>query len=205
VPNVTTANLTYPDNVIQTHRFQYCPMCRAPLERTTLFADNIPRIHCARCGWIQLLTNCICVAVVIRHQDGIVVIHPPDGLGAGFPAGIVEYDEDPKEAAVREAREETGLEIEIVQDLGWSFARYPDFPGPTLYVLFAARATGGTLREGDEGPVKREKHAWTTFSNLPGMRCSPIAPHSGFGSTALRPAITSYTPSSWAGPGSRSG
>jgi 8-oxo-dGTP diphosphatase len=89
----------------------------------------------------------------VKYKDGIVAIHPPDGQGAGFPAGIVEYGEDPKEAAIREALEETGLEIKIVRDLGWSFISYQDFPGPTLYVLFEAQAIGGELREGDEGPA----------------------------------------------------
>ncbi len=146
--------LTYADSVIATHRFQYCPMCKAPLKRDPLFDDGIPRIHCAACGWIQLLSNCICVAVVVKHQGGIVAIHPPDGDGAGFPAGIVEYGENPRDTAIRETLEETGLEIEIVRDLGWSFVTYDDFPGPTLYVLFEAQAIGGELREGDEGPAQ---------------------------------------------------
>lgn len=146
--------LTYADNVIPTHRFQYCPMCKAHLKRAPLFDDGIPRIHCAACGWIQLLSNCICVAVVVKHKGDIVAIHPPDGDGAGFPAGIVEYGENPRDTAVRETREETGLEIEIVRDLGWSFVTYADFPGPTLYVLFEAQTIGGELREGDEGPAQ---------------------------------------------------
>jgi len=42
------------------------------------------------------------------------------------------------EAAVREVLEETGLEVEIVRDLGWSYVFYLYFPGPTLYLLFEA-------------------------------------------------------------------
>jgi 8-oxo-dGTP pyrophosphatase MutT (NUDIX family) len=151
---MTKTNLTYPHNVIPTYRFQYCPMCKAPLSRDPLFADHIPHIHCAQCGWIRLVSNCICVALIVKYKDGIVAIHPPDGEGAGFPAGIVEYGESPQEAAIRETLEETGLEIEIVQDLGWSFVCYEVFPGPTLYVLFEAQAIGGELKEGDEGPAQ---------------------------------------------------
>ena len=147
-------NIAYAETVIPTHRFQYCPMCKALLKRDPLFADNIPRIHCAECGWIQLLTNCICVAVVVTYREGIVAIHPPDGEGAGFPAGIVEYGENPRDTAIRETLEETGLEVEIVRDLGWSFVSYQEFPGPTVYILFEARAIGGELREGDEGPAQ---------------------------------------------------
>jgi len=169
-------NLTYAETVIPTHRFQYCPMCKAALKRDPLFADNIPRIHCMECGWIQLLTNCICVAVVVLYKDGIVAIHPPNGEGAGFPAGIVEYGENPRDTAIRETLEETGLEVEIVRDLGWSFVNYQDFPGPTLYVLFEARAIGGELREGDEGPAQ-----FYTLETLP-----PISPVRHGSYTALQ-------------------
>jgi len=151
---VTEGKLSYPDSVIPVHRFQYCAMCKAALRRKPLFADEIPRIHCIECGWTQLLSNCVCVAVVVKHEVGIVFIHPPDGRGAGLPAGIAEYGESPEEAAVRETLEETGLEVEIIRSLGWSFARYDEFPGPTLYVLFEAQAVGGQLREGDERPAK---------------------------------------------------
>ena len=169
-------NLSYTDNVIPTHRFQYCPMCKAPLKRDPLFADNIPHTHCVACGWIPLVSNCICVAVVAKYKDGIVVIQPPDGEGASFPAGIVEYGENPQDAAVRETLEETGLVVEIVRDLGWSFVCYDDFPGPTLYVLFEAQAIGGELREGDEGPVQVY-----AFNDLP-----PISPKRHGSYTALK-------------------
>jgi 8-oxo-dGTP diphosphatase len=146
--------IEYPDQVIATHRFQYCPMCKADLVRSPMFADNLPRTHCAKCGWTQLVSDCVCVAVIVWYEDGIVAIHSPDGKGPGFPAGIVEYGENPREAAIREVLEETGLEVEIARDMGWSYVYYIYFPGPTVYLLFEARATGGTLREGDEGPAQ---------------------------------------------------
>jgi 8-oxo-dGTP diphosphatase len=151
---MTETNLSSPDNVIQTHRFQYCPMCKAPLRRDPLFADNILHTHCTVCGWIQLVSNCICVAAIVKHNSGIVVLQPPDGEGEGFPAGIVEYGENPQDAVIRETLEETGLVVEIVRELGWSFVSYEDFPGPTVNVFFETRSVGGELREGDEGPVK---------------------------------------------------
>ena len=151
---MSDTHLIYPDNVIQTHRFQYCPICQAPLKRDALFADNLLHTHCAACGWIQLVSNCICVAAVVRHNGGIVVIQPPDGDGAGFPAGIVEYGENPQDTIIRETLEETGLVVEIVRDLGWSYVSYDDFPGPTVYILFEVQSVGGELKEGDEGPVQ---------------------------------------------------
>jgi len=39
-------------------------------------------------------------------------------LAWGLPKGLIEPDEEPEEAALREVREETGLEAEIDEDLG---------------------------------------------------------------------------------------
>jgi ADP-ribose pyrophosphatase YjhB (NUDIX family) len=149
---MTEAVLAYPESVVPAHRFQYCPMCKSPLHRDPVI-DEIPRIHCPACGWIQLVSDCVCVISVVKTEGGIVVIMPPDGLGPGLPGGIVEYDEDPEVAAAREVLEETGLEVKIVRSLGWSFVHYMEFPGPTVYILFEAEAVGGNLKEGDEGPV----------------------------------------------------
>ncbi|NSW53447.1 MAG: NUDIX domain-containing protein [Anaerolineae bacterium] len=145
-------HLPYSDQVIAAHRFQYCPMCTAALKRSPVI-DAIPRIHCPACGWIQLVSDCVCVISVVKAEGGVVLLYPPDGLGPGLPGGIVEYGEAPEEAAVREVLEETGLQVMIVQSLGWSYVAYPDFPGPTVYILFEAEAVGGSLKEGDEGPV----------------------------------------------------
>ncbi|MEZ4620783.1 MAG: zinc ribbon domain-containing protein [Caldilineaceae bacterium] len=94
--------LTYPNSVIQSLRFQYCPMCTTPLTRKVLFDDNIPRITCPDCGWIQLVSNVVGVAVV-AGDEGIVAILPPEEDGVALPAGLVEYGEDPADAAVRGA------------------------------------------------------------------------------------------------------
>lgn len=72
---------------------------------------------------------------------------------AALPAGCAEFGEPPEETAVREVREETGLEVIVVRELpGRSFNR--DCPlGPMLTFFFEARAVGGALRDGAEGRV----------------------------------------------------
>jgi len=52
--------------------------------------------------------------LVFRHLD-----HPPEAVGVQVPAGSIRDDEAPRDAALRELREETGREgFEIVEDLG---------------------------------------------------------------------------------------
>jgi len=145
------SELTYPNNVIPSLRFQFCPMCTTRLVREVIFDDNIPRIRCPKCEWIQLSSNAVGVAVVAVNEKGIAAILPPGEDGVGLPAGLVEYGEDPKVAAVREILEETGLEAEIIGCLGWYYTDRTTWPGPMVQFLYEARIIGGELKGSDEG------------------------------------------------------
>jgi ADP-ribose pyrophosphatase YjhB (NUDIX family) len=59
------------------------------------------------------------VGVVIVHSGKIVLVQRgfPPALGKwSFPGGIVELGETVRDAAVRETKEETGLDVELIQD-----------------------------------------------------------------------------------------
>ncbi|MCB0062569.1 MAG: NUDIX domain-containing protein [Caldilineaceae bacterium] len=146
--------LSYPDTVIAPQQFQYCPMCTTPLVRKVLFDDNIPRVTCPDCGWIQLVSNVVGVAVVARNDEGIVAILPPGEDGVALPAGLVEYGEDPADAAVREVLEETGLVAKIVACLGWHFVHPDGWPGPMVQFFYEAELIGGALAGSDEGDAR---------------------------------------------------
>jgi 8-oxo-dGTP pyrophosphatase MutT (NUDIX family) len=54
-------------------------------------------------------------ASVYIVNDGAVLLHKHKKLGGWLPpGGHIELDEDPNEAARREVKEETGLEIELI-------------------------------------------------------------------------------------------
>ena len=54
------------------------------------------------------------VAIFIVHEGRVLLIHHR-GLNKWLPVGgHIELDEDPEQAALREAREESGLEIELL-------------------------------------------------------------------------------------------
>jgi len=78
-----------------------------------------------------------------RKRRGIVLIerkNPPPGWA--LPGGFVDYGETLEAAAVREAREETSLDVELVGQLGAYSdpARDPRFH--TISTVFLARAAG---------------------------------------------------------------
>ncbi len=107
---------------------------------------------CEACGFIYFRDPKV-AAVVFAVQDGRVLlvrrgVDPQSGRWA-LPAGYVDYGEAPREAAVREVCEETGMTVRItrlIDVLG------PDAPGGTsaIVILFEAEVTGGTLAAQDD-------------------------------------------------------
>jgi orotate phosphoribosyltransferase len=107
------------------------------------------------------------VDVIIEIDGGVVLVrrrNPPEGWA--MPGGFVEYGETLEEAAVREMREETGLEVELVRQFRTYSepARDPRFH--TIGTVFIGRARG-TPRAGDDAAEARV----FTRGSLP----SPIA------------------------------
>lgn len=67
-------------------------------------------------GHQKIILNCAGVLII---QDGKVLMQRrQDNNKWGFPGGLLELDETYEEAAIREAREETGLEIRLDYFLG---------------------------------------------------------------------------------------
>jgi ADP-ribose pyrophosphatase YjhB (NUDIX family) len=67
-----------------------------------------------------------------------------------LPGGFLERGEHPTEGLRREMREETSLEIEILEPLGFFLDTYPE-PGETTLNFYAiARVTGGQPTPGSD-------------------------------------------------------
>jgi 8-oxo-dGTP pyrophosphatase MutT (NUDIX family) len=65
-------------------------------------------------------------AVVIRQDDRFLLVHEKEQRFWNWPQGRVEEGETPEQAAVREAREETGLEIALERRLAVLEDTFPD-------------------------------------------------------------------------------
>ena len=107
---------------------------------------------CPDCRYVQFRNPSPGVVVLIE-QDGQVLLGRRSGrVGTGkwgLPMGFIEYDEDFLTAAIREVKEETGLDVEIRSIL----SVVSNFLSPnlhTLAIVLLARVAGGELAAGDD-------------------------------------------------------
>jgi len=140
----------------------YCQRCGGPTAEQ--IHDGRPRPVCQACGTPVYLDPKLAVAVVVVRDNTVLL-----GLRAGhtrnpgtwsFPAGFVERGERVEDAAVREAREEIGLDVTLGSLLGvWSAT------GEAV-VLLAYVATVGDADMPEAGDDLLEV-AWWPLSTLP--------------------------------------
>lgn len=133
--------------------FRFCPVCGQPLEPRVLKTTEPKRLVCTgqACGFIFYLDPKIAVGTVIRMSDERIVlvkraIEPGYGKWV-FPGGYVDRGEEITLAAIREAREESGLDVRLDRLINiYSYAgRAP------IVVVYAATCVGGQLQVDDEG------------------------------------------------------
>ena len=140
----------------------YCQRCGGPT--TEQIRDGRLRPVCDDCGTPVYLDPKLAVAVVVLRDETVLL-----GLRAGhtrnpgtwsYPAGFVERGERVEDAAVREAREEIGLDVTLGSLLGvWSAT------GESVVLLAYAASIG----DADE-PVAADdllEVAWWPLSSLP--------------------------------------
>ena len=108
------------------------------------------RLVCPTCNFILYLDPKVAVGTIIVMPDERIVlvrraIEPGYGLWV-FPGGYVDRGEVVGAAAVREAREEAGLEIR----LDGLVSIYSYTGRPPIIIVYAATATGGDLQHDSE-------------------------------------------------------
>ncbi|MFO7321411.1 MAG: GNAT family N-acetyltransferase [Chloroflexota bacterium] len=128
----------------------YCPVCGHRLGSRE--EGGRLRQACPNCGYVHYDNPVPAVGLLIEKDGGIVLIrraNPPHKGEWTLPSGFIEADESAEEAAIREAEEETGLKIEIIEMAGVnSFPEGPPVSG--IMIFFRGRAIGGELRGGDD-------------------------------------------------------
>jgi len=122
---------------------RFCSRCGGPLDFELLDGEHRHRHACSRCGFIAYVNPRLVVTTIPITDDGRVVllkraIEPGYGAWAQ-PGGFLEADETAIQGAIRETREETGLEVEPLSIVGL----YSRPQAAIVVVAFESRIVGG--------------------------------------------------------------
>lgn len=127
-------------------RFFFCPKCGGSLNYRSY--GERERLTCSVCSYIFYENPVVGVAVIVFNKDGRILLGRRNNSYRGLwciPCGYVEYDEDVFDAAVREFKEETGLDVKI----NGVFTVQSNFHNPethTVGIWFNAEVVGGDLK-----------------------------------------------------------
>jgi 8-oxo-dGTP diphosphatase len=125
--------------------YSYCPLCGGDLELRSVKTTEPERLVCRRCGFIFYLDPKVAVGTIITDdRNRIVLVRRAIEPGYGkwvFPGGFVDRGEAVTAAALREAREESGLEIRLER-----LINVYSYPGRApVIIVYAATIVGGCL------------------------------------------------------------
>ncbi len=137
-------------------RLKFCPQCGCEMalkkER-----DGRLRQTCPCCGYVHYHNPVPGVGVIIELDGGVVLVKrrfEPRAGWWGLPAGFLEADESVEQGAVRECKEETGLDV-AVDDLFGVYSFPEGMQRSGLVIFYTVRVVGGELRAGDDAEEVR--------------------------------------------------
>lgn len=119
------------------------------------------RPACGACGWVHFEDPKAAVAVLLTEGGRVLLVRravePRIGYWA-LPAGFVDVDELPQQTAVREAFEETGLQVNLDRILDIKPLSNPSKRG--FLVLYEGHVIGGKLAARDDVSEARWFFPW---------------------------------------------
>lgn len=142
---------------------RFCPDCGGGLTARALPAEeHRERLVCAVCGRIHYINPKVVAAVLPVRAGRVLLLRrafEPRARTWVFPGGFVEWGETTEQAAAREAREETGVSVEIGPVLGV----YNRVGPGVVIVVYHGQTDGANAAPGREAL----ELAWFTPAQLP--------------------------------------
>ena len=115
--------------------YTYCPICAAHLVEKCIVTTLRPT--CPACGFILFLDPKLVAVVVVRHKGKFLLgrrtIDPGKGMWSFF-GGYVDRGEKVEDAALREVKEETNLDVQLEGLIGI----YSEQGEPHVLVVYQA-------------------------------------------------------------------
>jgi ADP-ribose pyrophosphatase YjhB (NUDIX family) len=132
--------------------YRFCPLCSHELEKHVL--DGKTRLKCSNslCDFIYYHNPVPAAGAIVIKDSKILLVKravPPRKGWWCFPAGFMEWSENPSITAVREVEEETGLKIKL-ESLFEIYSGEDDPRTNALLILYVASVIDGQLKAGDD-------------------------------------------------------
>jgi 8-oxo-dGTP diphosphatase len=144
-----TFTLTAAEAALLRRNFKYCPHCRSEMVDREVYG-RVRRV-CPACRFIQFIDPKVGATVLAEREGQVVLVKRKMDPARGswcLPGGFMELGETPQETAVRECREETGLDVEIIRLIDVYY--YEDYRGSGVSIVYKGIVSSGTLQAGDE-------------------------------------------------------
>ena len=126
---------------------RFCLRCGTALRRRVAFGRR--RLVCPNCEYVHFDDPKVATGVVAQRRGRVLLVrrnHEPHFGEWSFPSGYIDRGEVLEDGAVRETKEETGLDVKIERLLGaWSSRGER-----VIFIAYAARVTGGRIVVGPE-------------------------------------------------------
>jgi len=152
--------------VLPANNFIYCPMCATPLVEKHIYQAS--RLTCPACNYINFLEPKLVAVVVVEHEGMILLgrrnMEPSRGLWT-FIGGFVERGEKVEDAAIREVKEETNLDVQLEGLLGI----YSGPGNPHVVLAFRASIINGDTSQMTSQPDEISELVFFSPREIPEM------------------------------------
>lgn len=150
-------------------QIKFCTQCGQAMAERNVYGRLRP--VCPHCNHIHFIDPKVAAAVLIEQAGKVLLTRragdPQRGLWV-TPGGFVDYDEDPRHAAVRECEEETGLKIELLELID-VISSVGKIGGASIVIFFRAQVIAGELKANDDA----DQVGWFGPDELPELAFEP--------------------------------
>lgn len=142
--------------------YKYCPKCGASYDRS----ENYAALHCTKCDFTFYINSKPTASTLIIENGKVLLgkraMEPSKGKWDVI-GGFLNFGEHPEDGARREAKEETGYDIQIEGTLGCFMDTYEPTGDATLNICYLAKIIDGTPKPGDD----IQELQWFSSTTLP--------------------------------------